>query len=149
MVPAESSVHGQYSLPAGYALAFVPFEAAVNVESPTGASSNRLASSYNVPKLVVSLVQAVWATVTLYRARGDQIEQFGYAAFGLTVAPYAFMSVMNVIGSLLNPDYPAIFLVRTPTMDEAETKNGSFFASEVLIKCRYEFHGCAFYSWTG
>ena len=49
-------------------------------------------------------MQAVWAIITLYRARADQIQEFGCAAFGLTVAPYAFMSVMNIIGSLLNQE---------------------------------------------
>lgn len=72
----------------------------------------------------------MWAIITLYRARGDQIQEFGYAAFGLTVAPYAFMSVMNIIASSLSPEYPAIFLVRTPMMAEAESKGG-FFVGEI------------------
>ncbi len=89
-----------------------------------------LASSYNLPKLGISLMQAVWAIITLYRARADQIQTFGYAAFGLTVAPYAFMSIMNIIGSLLNQEYAAIFLIRTPLMGKAEPKGG-FFLGEV------------------
>lgn len=43
------------------------------------------------------------------------------------------MSVMNIIGSFLNYDYPAIFLVRTPLMTQAEADNG-FFAAEVHLK---------------
>jgi hypothetical protein len=137
-LPDDAVVHGQYRrpLPAGYGLAFVPLDAAEEIESPDQDSNKFLASSYNFPKILISFIQAIWAIITLYRARGDQIQQYGYAAFGLTVAPYAFMSVMNIIGSLLNPDYPAIFLVRTPLMDQVESELGGgsdrgFFAAEV------------------
>ncbi|AEO66313.1 uncharacterized protein THITE_110760 [Thermothielavioides terrestris NRRL 8126] len=130
VVPRDAVVHGQYRLPAGYRLVFVPAWAASEIKTPAGAECNSLASSYNLPKLLVSLLQIVWATTTLYRARGDQIQRFGYAAFGLTVAPYVFMSIMNIAGSFLNPEYAAIFMVRTPLMDEAESKGG-FFVGEV------------------
>jgi len=83
-----------------------------------------LVSAYNVPKILVSFTQALWATTTLYRARGDQIDEYGYAAFGLTVAPYAFMSILNIVAHLLTPEYPSIFLVRTPVMEEAEVDGG-------------------------
>ncbi len=73
-----------------------------------------VASSSNLLQLVISIVQAIWAIVTIYRARGDQIAQYGYAAFGLTVAPYAFMSVMNLLANMSTPSYPAMFLIRTP-----------------------------------
>jgi len=48
-----------------------------------------LASMYSFLKLLISLIQATWAIITLYRARGNQIDEYRYAAFGLTVAPYA------------------------------------------------------------
>jgi hypothetical protein len=108
----------------------VPLRAVDELKAPAHAHLGSLASSYNVPKILISLIQAVWAVITLYRARGDQIQQYGYAAFGRTVAPYAFMSVMNIIGSLLNLEYPAIALVRTPTMAQAEAAGG-FFAAEM------------------
>jgi hypothetical protein len=75
---------------------------------------------------MISLVQAVWASITLYQARGDQIDQYSYAAFGLTVAPYAWMSVVNIVANLLTPEYPCLFLVRTPLMDRAEADGGFF-----------------------
>lgn len=83
-----------------------------------------LASSYNVPKLLVSLIQSVWATVTLYQARGNQIDTYGYAAFGLTVAPYAFMSIVNIFANLVMPEYSAIFMVHTPDLDSAIEEGG-------------------------
>lgn len=51
--------------------------------------------------------------VTLYRTRGLQIEQFGYAAFGLTVFPYSSMSFVNLIANFLQPTYPALYIVET------------------------------------
>jgi hypothetical protein len=51
-----------------------------------------IGASYSLPKILIGLFQAVWAVVTLYKVRGDQLDLYGYAAFGLTVAPYAFMS---------------------------------------------------------
>jgi hypothetical protein len=135
LLPGDAVIHGQYHLPDSYRLAFVPLDAAVELESPEGASHKALSSSYNFPKILVSFVQATWAIITLYRARGDQIQQYGYAAFGLTVAPYALMSVMNIIGTFLNPEYPALFLVQTPLMIEAEFESeGGFFAAHIHFK---------------
>jgi hypothetical protein len=106
-------------------------------QNPREHSSNivhqELASSYNVPKLLISFAQAIWATITIYRARGDQIDQYGYAAFGLTVAPYAFMSVVNIIANLMTPEYSTLFLVRTPVMRDAE-QDGAFFRGEIRVK---------------
>jgi hypothetical protein len=56
---------------------------------------------------------------TLYRARGNQIERFGYAAFGLTVAPYAVVSVLNLLGSGLCPEFAALYMVESLIMKEA------------------------------
>lgn len=89
-----------------------------------------LAASYNIPKAFVSLAQAIWAIITLYRSRGNQIDEYGYAAFGLTVASYAYMSIINLIATCLTPEYPAIYMVRTSIMDEAE-ENGAVIVGEV------------------
>jgi len=136
LLPDDAVIHGHYRLPPrGYRLASVPIDAAGELESPDEESHKALSSSYNFPKILVSFIQAIWAIITLYRTRGDQIQQYGYAAFGLTVAPYAFMSIMNIIGTFLNPEYPAIFMVRTQLMTEAESESaGGFFAGEVLFK---------------
>jgi len=132
-----TNIHGEYRLPSGYCLCVVPSNAPLsfardgsNQIAASGASVVNgvpmLASSYNAVKLIVSLIQAIWAVATLYRARGNQIEEYGYAAFGLTVAPYAWMSIVNVIASLSCPNYPAMFMIRTPIMNEAEQAGGAF-----------------------
>lgn len=78
-----------------------------------------ICSNYNAVKILVSLAQSIYSCVTLYQTRGDQLSQFGYAAFGLTVAPYAFMSIINLLGSLMCPEYPALYLVESEAMREA------------------------------
>jgi len=83
-------------------------------------------NEYNLVKVLFSLVQAVAGGITIYRARGDQITQYGYGAFGLSVVPYVFMSLVNIIASFLSPEYTTMYLVHTPDMDEAEKKGGAF-----------------------
>ena len=63
--------------------------------------------------------QLAFAVTTIYRARGDQTKRYGYAAFGLTVTQYALMSLINLLGNLICPQYPALYLVRSKEMDEA------------------------------
>ena len=84
-------------------------------------------NSYSVIQAFIGIAQALWAIVTIYQARGDQIRVYGYAAFGLTVVPYAFMSVVNALASLLTPQYATIFVIRTPAMTEAEQRGKAFF----------------------
>ena len=56
----------------------------------------------------------------------QQIDRYGYGAFGLSVVPYVFMSVVNIVASLLSPEFPTMYLVHTPDMDNARSKGGSF-----------------------
>lgn len=58
--------------------------------------------------------------------RGDQIEKYGYAAFGLTVVPYLIMSIINLFSIMLTPDYPAMYMVHTDIMEEAKRRQGRF-----------------------
>lgn len=90
------------------------------------ASSFNLSSSYNFTKALIAILQLLFATYTLVQTRGDQIDRFGYAAFGLTVAPYLIMSFINLLSSLLAPDYSHIYLVRSKVMEEAENHGGYF-----------------------
>ncbi|PMD39383.1 hypothetical protein L207DRAFT_633996 [Hyaloscypha variabilis F] len=78
-----------------------------------------ISSSYNMIGGLIALAQAIYTSVTLYQTRGDQIDQYGYAAFGLTVAPFVLMSIINLIGSIFSPTYDAIYIVETSVMREA------------------------------
>ncbi|KAE8349996.1 hypothetical protein BDV28DRAFT_151346 [Aspergillus coremiiformis] len=105
-LPDDTVVYGQSKPPRGFKFALVPPDIKDKIESIH--DGDLFMSSYNAPKILISFVQAIWAIMTIYKARGNQIDQYGYAAFGLTVAPYTFISLMNIVGSLLNPEYPAI-----------------------------------------
>ncbi|KAL4802585.1 hypothetical protein BDV18DRAFT_163988 [Aspergillus unguis] len=143
IVREGTTIHGQSHLPDGYAFAYVPEEAAAAVRQRAAPSQEEgevtgkkepltgaIAATYNLPKALISFAQALWAIVSLYRARGDQIDEYGYAAFGLTVAPYAYMSLVNLTATCLTPEYPAVYMVRTTIMAEAEAK-GAFIVGDI------------------
>jgi hypothetical protein len=115
-------------LPRGYGLAILPADANVHVHPNPPAPANQpapvnetipISDSQNIAKVAISLLQVVYTGFTLYRARGDQIDRFGYAAFGLTVLPYLIMSATNLLAAILTPDYSMLYLVRTPELNEA------------------------------
>jgi hypothetical protein len=118
-------VHGTYDLPEGYRLAIVPSDAQFSAPASPN-SVIEVSATYNLVKALIALVQSGYALYTLYRSQGDQVEQFGYASFGLTVAPYAVMSVINLIGNLCRPDYPSLYLMESSAMDEARKRGGVF-----------------------
>jgi len=68
---------------------------------------------------MVAIAQVLYASYTLYETRGDQLNQYGYAAFGLTAIPYIIMSCVNLLGNLLTPNYPTLYLVSSPELVEA------------------------------
>ena len=78
-----------------------------------------LSAHYTLAKAVIAIFQTLYSSITLYQTRGDQVSQYGYAAFGLTVAPYTVMSLVNLLGNLCTPDYSTVQLIGSPTLDEA------------------------------
>ena len=134
--PRFRKVHGTMVIPEGYRLTYVPNDAEVVSLAPANRPTVQpnthygqnivISSSYNVPKAIIAIMQTVYAAITLFRTRGNQIQVFGYAAFGLTVTPYIVMSVVNLIAQIATPDYDALFLVRSDIMDEAEKRGGVF-----------------------
>jgi hypothetical protein len=109
-------IHGKFRLSQDCFLEIVDSDATFLEED--GVSPTRISSNYDLVKILVALGQAVYASTTLYQTRGDQIDQYGYAAFGLTVTPYAFMSVVNLLGNLARPSYPAMYIIQPTNMDE-------------------------------
>ncbi len=85
-----------------------------------------IGASYSIPKSIIAIGQIIYAVITLYETRGNQIVTFGYSAFGLTVIPYALMSLINLIGSLVTPDYHSLYLVASDVMDEAIRRGARF-----------------------
>ena len=90
-------------------------------------SATKLSSSFNLLKGVTALLQLLYASFTLYRTTGGQVDQYGFAAPGFTVLPYAIMSALNLVASLVAPHYPKLYLVRSKVMEEAERRTGLQF----------------------
>jgi len=99
----------------------VPKDAQFVDDEKDGLLNTRLQSSSNIIKILITITQLMFSITTLYRARGDQISHFGYASFGLTVIPYAVMSLINLCGNLVCPQYSSVYLVRTKKMVQAES----------------------------
>jgi len=124
-------IHGKCILPPGYNLRILPSGATVSgidirqtadEQMPeSSVISESLSCSYSFSRALVAIVQTIFASVTLYRTKGDQLQHYGYAAFGLTVVPYLIMSIVNLISTIVTPDYPTVYLVRSDIMDEAST----------------------------
>jgi hypothetical protein len=115
-------------LPDEYDFAFVPRNATVEELQPT---PMKLSYSYSWIKGAAAFLQALYAIFTLYDSRGAQIDLYGYAAFGLTVVPYAVMSVLNLFANIVTPSYSTIYLVESEVMKEAEQRKGSRFSNVV------------------
>ncbi|OLN98028.1 hypothetical protein CCHL11_06840 [Colletotrichum chlorophyti] len=130
-VHSSRTIHGTCVLPQGFILVEVPVGTPLKPPPDSGAnyldrSNIQLGSTYNIPKALFALGQAVWGATTLYRTQGDQLERYGYAAFGVTVAPYVFMSLVNLMALLVTPEYNCIYLVHTPDLDKARRHGGRF-----------------------
>jgi hypothetical protein len=102
-------------------------------------SSNDINSTYSLSKGLIALFQTVYASSVLLGTRGDQIERYGYAAFGLTVTPYVVMSIVNLVGSITTPEYRAVYMVRNYVMDEAAKRMGGRF--EGMVGYLDDVHG--------
>ncbi|UNI20850.1 hypothetical protein JDV02_006899 [Purpureocillium takamizusanense] len=117
---AATQVQGVRRMPAGYKLMVLPSWTTFEDDEPGEGTAKRarIQTNYSVIKVLVSLGQLIFAVVTLYEARGNQIEVYGYAAFGLTVAPYIWMSFVNLLANLLCPQYSSMLLIGSPALDE-------------------------------
>ncbi|KAL1859899.1 hypothetical protein Plec18167_006369 [Paecilomyces lecythidis] len=75
---------------------------------------------------MIAIIQIIYASVTLYRSRGNQITQYGYASFAFTVVPYLIMSFFNLLGNMVTPSYASMYMVSSEMMDEALKRGGRF-----------------------
>jgi hypothetical protein len=111
-----------YNLPPEYEIQILP----ENIRLSAHNGKVELASSQNILAYVASLIQLGFAVVTLYRVSGNQLDKYGYAAYGLTIIPYMMMSFVNLLAQIFNPDYPLIYMVQSHVMEEAK-KQGALF----------------------
>lgn len=109
------------------------------VDPPLRHASERfdISYNYNVVKIIAAIAQIGYASLQLVETSGPQLERFGYAAYQLTVIPYAIMSVLNLLGSLCEPEFPTMFLVRR---DTDATGDYSEISADVGTVCEPEEH---------
>lgn len=135
----DPNVHGSYEVPEGFALVVLPpgaqFEPYKRQDAKTAI---KLCNNYNTLKIFVSLGQALFAAGTLYETRGDQISRYGYAAFGLTVTPYIWMSLLNLCGNYFCAEYPSFYLIESQAMRDLTENEGICFTG-VVAKLTKEY----------
>jgi hypothetical protein len=139
--PTTKDIHGEIMLPLppGYALRILPVDIRVTSRIrqtfPPGRHRSRLnvSKSHSVIKYVASIVQLSFGCVTLFRTRGDQLDLYGYAAFGLTVLPYVIMSLLNFVANVVTPDYLSLYMVWSEVMEEAINRGGRFDGTVGMI----------------
>lgn len=85
-----------------------------------------LAYNYSAVKILAAIAQILYGTFQLYQSSGPQITKAGYAAYQLALIPYIIMSLINLLASLCEPEFPAMFLVRQdpPPGDRPEEMSG-------------------------
>ena len=76
-------------------------------------------------KMFTSIAQLILSCITIYRSRGPQLEEYGYAAYGLSVFPYAMMSFVNLLYNGALGEYPCLYVLRTAILDEARRCGGT------------------------
>lgn len=128
MPKIDTEVHGQYPVltnplnlitsdgneslpPTDCILVTVPRTFRVSPFKGKGSTPLRLSSNHNMLKAVAGIVQIVYGSFQLYEASKRQLPKFGYASYSLTVVPYMLMSLINLLATLCEPQYPSMFLV--------------------------------------
>jgi hypothetical protein len=128
--PTLKAIHGTFRLPFGYSFSILPRDTIIRAETmPTsdGDLACEIAASYSILKILASIFQLLAATYTLWLHRGDQTSRWGFASFSFVPVPYAIMSLVNGVSHLFSSDYPAIYMVSSNVMKEAEDAGGSFY----------------------
>ena len=122
----DHTIHGNHVLPDGYRwITPPPFTCFTLIEGLKGRAETKISRSHSLLKMAVSVVQLVLSSFTVYRTRGPQIERYGYASFGLSTIPYAFMSFLNLICVGCTGQYPYLFMLHTQTLEEARGRTGA------------------------
>ena len=104
-------------------MAYVPMSAIVvplsDVKIPESWEKREtLSKSRNIAKSLVALLQLCFSVFVLVRSKGNQVPIYGYAAFSLTVAPYAVMAAVNLLANVCMPTYDCLYLVENDVMRE-------------------------------
>lgn len=139
----NTKVHGLKYSHRSYELVYVPRDAIVDGLTPTTNSREENAASHwdpegiqlskgkSITKGLVAVLQLCFSIFVLVRSKANQIQIYGYAAFSLTVAPYAVMAAVNLLANAIMPTYSSLYLVRNDVMTEIEKVNKMSFNNVV------------------
>ncbi|RPB03293.1 hypothetical protein L873DRAFT_1731733 [Choiromyces venosus 120613-1] len=131
--PTKWKIQGQYNLPQGYCFSFLPAGTSIGPINPhTNREDIVIASSYGTAKSFTGVIQIIFSIFALYSSR-DQIQLYGYAAFGFSVIPYTVMSFLNAIANSIEADYDTLFMVESEVMVEAYDRTGEEFIGAVAV----------------
>lgn len=119
------NIHGRMELPPGYCWSELKNDDEYLL--PEEDTKINLSRSNSWLQTAVSIAQLVFSSVTLYRARGSQIDRYGYAAFGLSVFPYTLMSLINLAGTMILGEYPFMYVLNTTVLKESARREGAMF----------------------
>ena len=121
---SDRLIHGAVNINEGYRLA-VPTHKAYTEAIICGVLGEQKPKIHHPPGLsnvLLSACQIMFACFTLYFTPSDQIPRWGYAAYGLSVFPYALMSLMNILCAGFVGSYTCGHVLRTHILDEAVEK---------------------------
>ncbi|KAG0126994.1 hypothetical protein HOY82DRAFT_568935 [Tuber indicum] len=132
--PTKWNIQGQYRLPEGYCFSFLPAGTSIGPINPlTNREDIVIASSYGTAKSFTGVLQILISIFTLYSSSSDQVNLYGYAAFGFSVIPYTIMSFLNAIANSIEADYDTLFMVESEVMVEAYRRTNEEFIGAVAV----------------
>ncbi|KAI1745716.1 hypothetical protein F4680DRAFT_403065 [Xylaria scruposa] len=109
-----------------YRVMELPATLANDIEFDDEGYSVNVAQTSNLLAIVIAVVQIVYSSYQLAVISADQFDRYGYSAFSITTIPYIVMSFINLIGNLLTPTYPSLYIVKTFVLEEAESRGIKF-----------------------
>ncbi|KAI0728462.1 hypothetical protein C8Q72DRAFT_917675 [Fomitopsis betulina] len=120
--PNERLIHGIARPGPDYALAVPAHKACIEeimekyLEDTTDLKIHHPPGLTNV---LLSIFQIIFASFTIYFTPSDQNPRWGYTAYGLSVFPYALMSVVNLVCAGFVGGYTSGRVLRTPILEES------------------------------
>jgi hypothetical protein len=118
-----------FILPQGYIYVEVPRNAYIDTNA-NSCFKHEVKYRWDWFKILISIVQSGYSSYSIYRVTQHQLIQFGYAAFGLTVAPYAIMGILNLLATLITPEFDEVYLVES--VDLIAALQGTGYSTENL-----------------
>ncbi|MCJ1331662.1 hypothetical protein MMC10_008353 [Thelotrema lepadinum] len=128
-VPQGYRVSSAVEQSSQYRLVHVPTEVQTHDDDKASCSSQyevTLSAPHSFSRTAIGIFQAVYSCVMIYVARGDQLERYSWGAFGLSVTPYAMMSMLNTVANTLTPVHPALHLVDSDALIESRRRGARY-----------------------